>query len=59
MNNQYNTPDEKRKAIITMVAFQHAIEMLEQEENYEVCAKLFEAQQMFEADLAMAVMNEV
>ena len=48
---------EKRMAILKMVVFQDAIEMMEKEENYEVCAKLFEAQQMFEAEIAM--MNEV
>ena len=56
MKNTYSTPSEKRRAIITMVAFQHAIEVLEKEENYEACEMLFEAQQKFEAEITMAAL---
>ncbi|MCX2486583.1 hypothetical protein [Pedobacter sp. MR2016-24] len=52
------TDEEKRLAILKMVVFQDAIELMEKEENYEVCSSLHEAQQMFEAEIAMAKLLE-
>ena len=52
------TDEEKSMTILKMVVFQDAIDKMEKEENYEVCAMLYKAQEMFEAEIAMAALNE-